>query len=185
MSKTSNSKIFEITHEVESGNLEPDFVFFRKEQNFTVTKKIIILICGSGLIGFWILAAVLSGNVVVLIGTFPLAILGALMIFGILRLKSPLSDEVHVVISQVYISSINILLDYEFQNNEVVNCKTIPITKDSYIKYAILYGNNRTNHKYKLFTGKEKMTLRGEPHDRNNEFAKKYNIEIIQTKGNF
>ena len=180
MSKPSNSKFFEIAHEVESGNIEPDFIFFRKEQNFTVTKKIIILICGTGLIGFWILAAVLIGNVVVLIGTLPLAILGAFMILAILRLKSPLSDEVDVATSQVYISSINILLYYEFQNNEVVNCKTIPITKDSYIKYTILYGDNRTNHKYKLFTGKEKMTLRGEPHDRNDEFAKKYGIKIIQ-----
>ena len=185
MSKPSDSKFFKIAHEVESGNIEPDFVFFRKEQNFTFTKKIVTLICCTGLIGFWILAAVLIGNIVVLIGTSPLAILGFLGIFGILSLKSPLSDEVHVVTSQVYISSINILLDYEFQNNEVVNCKTIPITKDSYIKYAILYGNNRTNHKYKLFTGKEKMTLRGEPHDCNDEFAKKYSIEIIQTKGNF
>ena len=180
MSNPSNSKFFEIAHEVEFGNIEPDFVSFRKEQNFTVTKKIVILICGTGLIGFWILAAVLFGNIVVLIGTLPLAILGAFMILAILGLKSPLSAEVDVVTSQVYISSINILLDYESQNNEVVNCKTIPVTKDTYIKYTILQGDNRTNHKYKLFTGKEKMTLRGEPHDRNDEFAKKYGIKIIQ-----
>ena len=180
MSKTSNSKFFEIAHEVESGNIEPDFIFFRKEQNFTVTKKIIILICGTGLIGFWILAAVLFGNIVVLIGTLPLAILGAFMILAILGLKSPLSDEVDAVTSQVYVSSINILLDYESQNNEVVNCKTIPVTKETYIKYTILQGSNETNHKYKLFTGKEKMTLRGEPHNRNDEFAKKYGIKILQ-----
>ena len=180
MSKPSNSKFFEIAHEVESGNIEPDFIFFRKEQNFTVTKKIIILICGTGLIGFWILAAVLFGNIVVLIGTLPLAILGAFMILAILGLKSPLSDEVDAVTSQVYVSSINILLDYESQNNEVVNCKTIPVTKDTYIKYTILQGNNGANHKYKLFTGKEKKTLQGEPHERNVEFAKKYGIKIIQ-----
>ena len=47
MSKPSNSKFFEIAHEVESGNIEPDFIFFRKEQNFTVTKIIIIIICGT------------------------------------------------------------------------------------------------------------------------------------------
>lgn len=180
MSNPSNSKFFEIAHEVEFGNIEPDFVFFRKEQNFTITKKIVILICGMGLFGFWILAAFLIGNIAVLIGTLPLAILGALMILGILRLKSPLSDEVDVVNSQVYISSTNILLDYVSQNNEVVNCKTIPVTKETYIKYTILQGSNRTNHKYKLFTGKEKKTLRGEPHNRNDEFAKKYGIKILQ-----
>ena len=29
------------------------------------------------------------------------------------------------------------------------------------------------------------LFLRGEPHTQNREFAKKYGIEIIQTKGNF
>ena len=184
----SKTRFSEIVHDIEFGNLEPDFVFFRMETKFTFTKKIAILICGVGLIGFCIFAFILLHDFIFII-SLPCAFLGALMIWVVLRLRVPLSDEVIQVKTQVYISSIDILIDYEFhdcgfQNSTIINCKTIPVTEDSFIEYVIHHpddGSNPTTHNYRLKTGKEGRALRGEPHVRNDEFAKTYNIKIIQS----
>jgi hypothetical protein len=65
--------------------------------------------------------------------------------------------------------------------HEIVNCKTIPITKDSFIRYRI--NEERDIHTYKLFTGKARVNLLGDVNSINYkilDFAKKYGIEIIQ-----
>ena len=185
MSETDKSKISEIAHEVESGNIEPDFVLYRMENKITVGKKATALLLGVGSIAFGIILGVIfglgrGGWVAIL----PFALFGSVCIWSVLRLKPSFSEIVHQSISQIFISSINLLIDYEFQNNEIVNCKAMPLADDSFIKYQKLQGDNRVNHTYKLITGKEKTTLRGEPHTLNREFAKKYGIEIIQTKDN-
>ena len=180
MGGPSNSKIFEIAQEVESGNLEADFVLYHMEYNITVGKKIATLLFGAGLIVFGIILGMLFGfSEGGWIVTLPLSIVGSVIIWSIIRLKTPLSEVVYQSASQIFISSTNLLIDYEFQNNEIVNCKVIPITENSFIKYQKLQGDNRVNHKYKLITGKDKTTLRGKPHTRNREFAEEYGIKII------
>lgn len=181
MRKSSKSKTrcSKIVHDIEFGNIEPDFVLYREERNITVGKKITILLLGAGIIGFGIFLGILFGGGG-WIATLPFAILGSVFIWSVLRLKPHFLEIVHQATSQVYISSIDTLIDYEFQNSAIINCKTIPVTEDSFIKYVILQGDNRVNHKYTLFTGKEKTTLRGEPHDRNDKFAKTYDIKITQ-----
>jgi len=172
----------EMAHEVELGNIEPDFVLYNIKEVITVGKKITFILVGSGFFLLGISLGYIFGFTEGgLIATLPFSILGSLFIWSALRLKPPFSEAVHLSISQVYISSINILLHYESQNNEIVNCKTIPITKDSYIKYRI--NEERDIHTYKLFTGKTKVNLLGDVNSINHkihDFAKKYDIEIIQ-----
>ena len=183
MSKPSNSvHCSEIAHEVETGNIEPDFVLYNMKQVIAVGKKITFILIGSGLIALPILFLSIFGlSKGGWIATLPFSILGSIFIWSVLRLKPSFSEPVNQSRSQVYISSINILLHYESQNNEIVNCKTIPITKDSYIRYRI--NEERDIHTYKLFTGKARVNLLGDVNSINHkilDFAKKYDIEIIQ-----
>ena len=56
MSKPSNSvHCSEIAHEVETGNIEPDFVLYNMKQVIAVGKKITFILIGSGLIALPIL----------------------------------------------------------------------------------------------------------------------------------
>ena len=127
MSKPSNSvHCSEIAHEVETGNIEPDFVLYNMKQVIAVGKKITFILIGSGLIALPILFLSIFGlSKGGWIATLPFSILGSIFIWSVLRLKPSFSEPVNQSRSQVYISSINILLHYESQNNEIVNVGTL------------------------------------------------------------
>ncbi len=169
----------EFAHEIESRKIEPDFVLYSTKKVITVGQKLMRVFTGSVLILIGIIFGFMfEGG---WIATLPISILGLFIILPFVLLKPPFSEDVNLSVSQVYISSINTLVDYNSQNNEIVRCKTIPLNEDSYIKYSI--NEERDIHTYKLVTGANKLNLLGNTYGITQnilDFAQKYGVEIKQ-----
>ena len=169
----------EFAHQIESRKIEPDFVVYSTKKVITVGQKLMRIFTGSALILLGIIFGFMfEGGWV---ATLPISILGLFIVLPVVVLKPPFSEDVNLSVSQVYISSINTLVDYNSQNNEIVRCQTMTLNQDSYITYSI--NKDRDIHTYTLVSGAKKVTLLGNAYGINQnilDFAKKYGVDIKQ-----